>query len=833
MMEVGALPPRNLSSTARCCGAFAIALGVTILAGWLADLSLLTRVHASLPAGMPNSALMFVACGVALIAQARRSARPTALLGAGFVVALSAATLVEHVADLDLGIDLRLGGDYGDLEHPGRPATHTAAAFLLLGGFLLLGRWRSATGNVAAGVLGAGAATIVGLAIAGYLTGVDYLYGSGEEHGMSVSTAIGLVVVLTGGLALRPQAPPASWYARSGAGEAAARRLMVPALVIPFLAGALAQGGASLGLYSDRFAMSLLIVLFAATIQGLIFLAVQVVRRHEAIREALESESRKNVERFTMLTREAPVGIFETDAEGRPVFVNQRWEEITGISAEEALKGRSAIHPEDSHWVRPAWEEAAARGAGWSAEFRYLRPTGEVRWVACHATAIRDEHGKVSSHLGSMLDITERRAAELRTGLVVGRIAEAVTIIGSDGTRLHANEAAQAILDEVGRARPEGPIGGQAWDLVDAERRPLSNDRLPAEVTRTSGAEIDDQVVGFPTETGDLRWLRISTRRLSDEGPPYTVVVSFVDITDQREADAQLAEAQRRFELGFDHAPIGVCLVSLDGMLMRVNRALCEMFGYSEEELIGSSFQELDESDTLDEDLERFARMLRGETGSYEMEKSYAHRDGSRVWASVSVSLVRGDDDKPLYFIAQILDVTERRRLERQLRHQAEHDMLTGLANRRAFNAELARQLARERRYGGECALLLVDLDGFKEVNDTLGHAVGDLVLEAVANVLRERTRDTDLAARLGGDEFAVLLPSTSRQGAEVLAIDLVQAIRELDVEPGAAVTASVGLVSSAELPGERDEESLLLAADDAMYAAKRGGRDGYRVSGR
>jgi diguanylate cyclase (GGDEF)-like protein len=156
--------------------------------------------------------------------------------------------------------------------------------------------------------------------------------------------------------------------------------------------------------------------------------------------------------------------------------------------------------------------------------------------------------------------------------------------------------------------------------------------------------------------------------------------------------------------------------------------------------------------------------------------------------------------------------------------------MLTGLANRRAFNAELGRQLARERRYGGECSLLLIDLDGFKEVNDTLGHAVGDLVLEAVANVLRERTRDPDLAARLGGDEFAVLLPSTDRRGAEVLALDLVQAIRELEVEAGASVTASVGVVCSGDLLGEPDEETLLVAADDAMYAAKRGGRDGYRV---
>jgi GGDEF domain-containing protein len=143
------------------------------------------------------------------------------------------------------------------------------------------------------------------------------------------------------------------------------------------------------------------------------------------------------------------------------------------------------------------------------------------------------------------------------------------------------------------------------------------------------------------------------------------------------------------------------------------------------------------------------------------MELRYRHKDGSEVWALLTVAAVRGLDGKPIHYIAQILDVTDRRRLERQLRHQAEHDALTGLANRRVFAAELGRQLARERRYGGESSLLMVDLDGFKEINDTLGHAAGDLVLQAIGYLLAGRVRDTDLVARLGGDEFAVLLPGT------------------------------------------------------------------------
>jgi diguanylate cyclase (GGDEF)-like protein len=219
----------------------------------------------------------------------------------------------------------------------------------------------------------------------------------------------------------------------------------------------------------------------------------------------------------------------------------------------------------------------------------------------------------------------------------------------------------------------------------------------------------------------------------------------------------------------------------------------------------------------------------------YEMEKRYAKPDGSPVWALLSVSLIRDPDGAPRSFIAQVMDVTERRQLESQLRHQAEHDTLTGVANRRAFGAELARHLARERRYGGESSLLMIDLDDFKGVNDTFGHAVGDLLLQSVAITLRERVRDTDVVARLGGDEFAVLLPSTPRAGAEILAIDVVQALRELRVGAGGrdvTITASVGLACSGELPDELDEDAMLDAADIAMYQAKRTGRDRYAVHG-
>jgi PAS domain S-box-containing protein len=429
-MDAGEPPPKDLTAIARACGAFAIVLGGVIFAGWLLDLGVLTRLAPGLPAAMPNSALMFVACGTALMFEAGRVRSGIAATAAAlFVVALSGATLIEHAAGVDVGIDTRLGKDFGALEHPGRPATHTAAAFLLLGLCLLATGWRTAVGGALAAVLGAGAAAVVGLAVAGYLVGVDYLHGSASLHGMSVHTAVGLVVVLVGQCALRPEIPPASWYAGSGVGEAAARRLMAPGLVLPFLAGALAQLGAGLGLYTDRFAMSLVIVLFAATIQGLTFLAVRTVRRHAAVREALERVGRKQMQRFTTLAGRAPIGIFETDPEGSIRYVNARWGEITGLSDTGFIGGGRVVHPDEREEIRAAWAAAAADGRDFREEFRFVRPDGEVRWVSAHATALRDDDGRLTGFIGSVLDITDRRASEERTAAIVGRIAEAVSVI--------------------------------------------------------------------------------------------------------------------------------------------------------------------------------------------------------------------------------------------------------------------------------------------------------------------------------------------------------------------------------------------------------------------
>ena len=176
-------------------------------------------------------------------------------------------------------------------------------------------------------------------------------------------------------------------------------------------------------------------------------------------------------------------------------------------------------------------------------------------------------------------------------------------------------------------------------------------------------------------------------------------------------------------------------------------------------------------------------------------------------------------------------DLSSLRATTSELRHLADHDALTGLPNRRRFEEELARHLAHVRRYGPEGAVLVLDLDCFKPVNDTFGHAAGDRLLVRVASVLRQRLRATDVVARLGGDEFAVLLPRVDRAGAAAVASSLVETVRaEAPTADASAVTASVGALAFDAETLASAPASVLAAADLAMYDAKAAGGDGWAL---
>ena len=222
------------------------------------------------------------------------------------------------------------------------------------------------------------------------------------------------------------------------------------------------------------------------------------------------------------------------------------------------------------------------------------------------------------------------------------------------------------------------------------------------------------------------------------------------DVTARHEADEALRAVTTRFETAFAAAPIGMTLVGLEGRFLRCNQALCDLLGYTEDELLALTFQDITHADDLDIDLAEVRRLLSGEASSYTIEKRYLTRHGRLVWALLAVSLVRDENGAPSHFISQIKDITDTRNLEQRLRQLADHDPVTDLLNRRRFEDELVRQVGRCRRYGESACLMILDVDHLKGINDAFGHRVGDTALQEVATVLKSRLRATDLVARIG-----------------------------------------------------------------------------------
>jgi diguanylate cyclase (GGDEF)-like protein/PAS domain S-box-containing protein len=283
------------------------------------------------------------------------------------------------------------------------------------------------------------------------------------------------------------------------------------------------------------------------------------------------------------------------------------------------------------------------------------------------------------------------------------------------------------------------------------------------------------------------------------------------------------------FQSAFARAPIGMALVDMAGRLLRVNEALCRIIGYTAEQVGTRSFRDLSDPRDADVDAAQHLELLDGRVPTYQIEKRYRHAWGHLVWVLLNVSLVRDDEGQPLHVIAQVQDISERKELEGRLEHLVDHDFVTGLFNSRRFEQALAQETKSAARYGGGGAVLLLDLDHFKEVNDQFGHKAGDDLLKTVAAALRSSSRETDVLARLGGDEFGIILPQVNAEQAEVVAGDVVSALRRQTSilgEQTIRVTASVGV---ALFDGFNNIE-ILAAADLAMFEAKEAGRDRFAL---
>lgn len=336
--------------------------------------------------------------------------------------------------------------------------------------------------------------------------------------------------------------------------------------------------------------------------------------------------------------------------------------------------------------------------------------------------------------------------------------------------------------------------------------------------------------------SGEYRWVlsRGAVVRWSEDGTAERTIGTIADIQKQKTIELALVESDRRFRGAFETAAIGMALVALDGHWLQVNKALADMLGYTPDELLQKTFKDITHPSDMDLDKEEISKLLDANVDHYHMEKRYFRKDGELIHVLLSVSLVRDVKDEPVHFVYQMEDITERKHLQTVVEHQATHDDLTGLPNRRLLYDRLIHNLAQSRRHNRLMGVMFVDIDHFKSINDSHGHDVGDDVLCEVAARLRRCIRLSDTLARQGGDEFVVLMSEISKpEETHRLATAMLNTMRQpLKIgELELPITLSIG-VAIFEPKSGNTHEALLRKADQALYEVKRTGRNGFHVAG-
>jgi len=545
-----------------------------------------------------------------------------------------------------------------------------------------------------------------------------------------------------------------------------------------------------------------------------------VTERKEAEQKLWESE-----ERLRILTEAAFEGI-AINENGKILDANRAYADMFGYEVPE-VRGMPVLELHPPQTRDKVWQKISS-GYDEPYETKGLRKDGTTFDVEIRGKTILYEDRFV--RVTAIRDITERKRAEEklkeseeRYRAVMEQSTESIWLFDPNTKQvLEPNTSFQRLLgytaEELRNMTNYDFVAHSDEDIDETVRQKVrKEDSSPRErkYRRKDGTLLDVEVNGT---------------LISYQGKEVVCSVAR-DLTERKETEARLRESEERFRSAFEDAPVGAAIVDLDRRYLQVNRALCEMLGYSEEELVGKTSPEVTHPEDLKASADRARRVLEEGDGNYVLEKRYVHADGHVVWALSGISLVRDAHGNPDHFVSLFQDVTERKALEERLEHQAFHDSLTSLANRGLFMDRLEHALARLDRGREPIAVLFMDLDNFKVVNDSLGHEVGDKLLGEVAGRLKECVRPEDTAARFGGDEFVILLEGIADLGGATRVADRITdaLTAPFDFEGREIfISTSIGIVLADEAPDEPGD--LLRKADLALYRAKEKGRDRYEV---
>ena len=554
---------------------------------------------------------------------------------------------------------------------------------------------------------------------------------------------------------------------------------------------------------------------------------------------ALEQQLREAEARFQTLVEEMPAVIYihAWDEPHAMLFVSTHVEEMLGYPAAAWLEQPgfvyTIIHPADRDALRTENARTEAIGARFSMEYRVSARDGRVVWVRDECVPVYDTDGYPLFYQGIMIDVSDRRRAEEalrdseeRFRSAFDDAAVALGIATLDGRLLRVNTAHCELL---GYSESE-LIGLDVRQLIHPDDLASTHQRREELLSGAIRSYKEER--RYLHKDGHIVWGLVNLSLTRDgSGNPLTILAQVQDITDRKRIEASLRDSEGLFRSAFAYSMVGMTLSTPDGRYIRVNQAFCDMLGYSEAQLLDLSYDAITDPDDLNENRSYRQRLLAGEIDHFQIEKRYRHAAGHSVWVLLSVAIVRDGQGEPLHIIGQAQDISGRKELEARLTHQAFHDSLTGLPNRALLHDRIEHALERARRNGETIGVMFMDLDGFKAVNDTYGHATGDDLLIAIGSRLRGWVRAGDTVARLGGDEFTILLEDlgTLEEAPQIAARLLAGLETPITVEGrNLWVRASLGIAFNR--PADLPPDELLRNADLALYRAKRAGGSQYTI---
>lgn len=570
-------------------------------------------------------------------------------------------------------------------------------------------------------------------------------------------------------------------------------------------------------------------------IRGFILDITESKRAEEALKE--------NQVFLNTLLNSMPIPVFYKDRDGRYTGFNRAFETFFGATKEQLI-GKSVfdINPPALAKIYHAKDnELFESGREQHYETQVKNMLGVTRDVIFNKAVFTDNQGKTSGLIGAILDISERKQAEEalreseeRIRTITNSANDAIVMMDNDGNISYWNPAAERIL---GYASEEA-IGRNLHELIAPQRFIPAHRATFPEFQKTGNGN----AVGKRLELAALRKdgieidVALSLSAVNIKGI-WNAVGIIQDISELKRAEQMIRESEERYRFLTDHTADHIWTMDMSMRFTYSSPAVTKILGYTIQELMAKPFDQfytpeslLTAQKALMEELETDTNPNADPNRIRTLQTEHYHKNGNLVWLESSLTFIRDAEMKPVGILGVSRDITERKKSEEQIQHLATHDLLTDLPGLRLARDRMSSAINMARRYKKAVALMFVDLDGFKAVNDTLGHDAGDYVLRQVALRLLSCVRDTDTVARLGGDEFLIIATEINApENAEQIARKVIKLVSQPVIfkEQQAVVGTSIGI---ALFPDDgSDMDQLLKLADEAMYQVKNAGKNGFR----